>query len=64
MNPFRYSEPVPVEELLDRDGEAEELLRRAEEGNNSRLVAPRRFGKTSLRIEGGYGPRVRSSSPA
>ncbi len=48
MNPFRYSEPVPVEELLDRDAEAEELLRRAEEGNNSRLVAPRRFGKTSL----------------
>jgi hypothetical protein len=33
---------------LGRDAEAEELLRRAEEGNNSRLVAPRRFGKTSL----------------
>ncbi|MGH8571392.1 MAG: AAA family ATPase [Gammaproteobacteria bacterium] len=48
MNPFRYSEPVPVEELLDRDAEADELLRRGEEGNNSRLVAPRRFGKTSL----------------
>jgi hypothetical protein len=48
MNPFRYSEPVPVEELMDRDAEADELLRRAEEGNNSRLVAPRRFGKTSL----------------
>ncbi len=48
MNPFRYSEPVPVEELLGRDAEAEELLRRAGEGNNSRLVAPRRFGKTSL----------------
>ena len=48
MNPFRYSEPLPVEELLDRDAEADELLRRAEEGNNSRLVAPRRYGKTSL----------------
>lgn len=47
-NPFRYSEPVPVEELLDRDRETDELLRRAEEGNNSRLVAPRRYGKTSL----------------
>jgi uncharacterized protein len=47
-NPFRYSEPVAVEDLLDRDHEAAELLRRAEEGNNSRLVAPRRFGKTSL----------------
>lgn len=48
MNPFRYSEPVPAEELLDRDAEAGSLLARAEEGNNSRLVAPRRFGKTSL----------------
>jgi uncharacterized protein len=48
MNPFRYSEPLPVEELLDRDREAEELLRRAHEGNNSRLVAPRRYGKTTL----------------
>ncbi|MGI8413264.1 MAG: AAA family ATPase [Solirubrobacteraceae bacterium] len=48
MNPFRYSEPVPVEDLINRDGEAQELLRRAIEGNNSRLVAPRRFGKTSL----------------
>lgn len=48
MNPFRYSEPLPAEELVDRDTEAGELLRRADEGNNSRLVAPRRFGKTSL----------------
>jgi hypothetical protein len=48
MNPFRYSEPVPVEDLMNRDAEAKELLERADEGNNSRLVAPRRFGKTSL----------------
>jgi uncharacterized protein len=48
QNPFRYSEPVPVEELIDRDAEAALLLGRASEGNNSRLVAPRRFGKTSL----------------
>ena len=47
-NPFRYSEPVPADELLDRDGEARELLDRAVSGNNSRLVAPRRYGKTSL----------------
>src|SRR3954447_18904842 len=47
MNPFRYSEPVPPDELLDRDREAAELLERAEDGNNSRLVAPRRYGKTS-----------------
>lgn len=48
INPFRYSEPVPVEELLDRDDEAAKLLREAEQGTNTRLVAPRRFGKTSL----------------
>jgi len=48
MNPFHYTEPVPVEELIDRDGEAQQLRARAEEGNNSRVVAPRRFGKTSL----------------
>ncbi|HEX7245091.1 MAG TPA: hypothetical protein VF245_05945 [Solirubrobacterales bacterium] len=47
-NPFRYSEPVPPDELLDRDGEARELLERAAGGNNSRMVAPRRYGKTSL----------------
>jgi hypothetical protein len=47
-NPFRYSEPVPVEDLLDRDQEARQLLDRAVGGNNSRLVAPRRYGKTSL----------------
>jgi hypothetical protein len=47
-NPFRYSEPVPPAELIDRDEEAEILLRRALEGNNSRVVAPRRYGKTSL----------------
>ena len=48
MNPFRYSEPVPSNELIDRDTETRLLLRRAMEGNNSRLVAPRRYGKTSL----------------
>ena len=47
-NPFRFSEPVPVEELLDRDDETRLLLKRADGGNNSRLVAPRRYGKTSL----------------
>lgn len=47
-NPFRYSEPVPVDELIDRNAEATLLRERAEEGNSSRLVAPRRYGKTSL----------------
>jgi hypothetical protein len=48
MNPFRYSEPVPPNELIDRDDEAERLLQTAVSGNNSRVIAPRRYGKTSL----------------
>lgn len=48
MNPFVFSDPVAVEDLLDRDHEAEAMLRTAESGTNSRLVAPRRYGKTSL----------------
>jgi len=47
-NPFRFSEPVPVADLLDRDDETRLLLKRATAGDNSRLVAPRRYGKTSL----------------
>jgi NAD-dependent dihydropyrimidine dehydrogenase PreA subunit len=42
------SEPVPPEELIDRDGEAAQLMRTALSGNNTRVVAPRRYGKTSL----------------
>lgn len=48
MNPFRFSEPLPPRELIDRDEEAKLLLDAAVEGNNCRLIAPRRYGKTSL----------------
>jgi hypothetical protein len=48
VNPFRYDGPVAPADLIDRDAEAAELLDRAHEGHNSRLVAPRRYGKTSL----------------
>jgi len=48
VNPFRYSEPVPAAELIDRDDETTTLVETAVSGNNSRLVAPRRYGKTSL----------------
>ena len=48
INPFRYSGPVAADDLIDRDAEAAQLLATAWEGNNSRVVAPRRFGKTSL----------------
>ena len=48
VNPFRYSGPVEADDLVDREEEAARLLAAAREGNNSRVVAPRRFGKTSL----------------
>ena len=47
-NPFRYTRPVGAEDLIDRAEEIRALLRLATEGNNARLVAPRRYGKTSL----------------
>jgi len=46
--PFRYEEPLTPDQLIDRDGELAMLLARAAYGRNTRLVAPRRFGKTSL----------------
>jgi uncharacterized protein len=47
-NPFRYSNPVDREDLIDRERELAELLDLAEGAHNSRLVAPRRYGKSSL----------------
>jgi hypothetical protein len=47
-NPFRYSKPVPPDELIDREAEAEQLLALLRGGHNCRLSAPRRYGKTSL----------------
>jgi hypothetical protein len=48
MNPFRYDGPLDPADLIDRHVEAAELLDRAHEGHNARVVAPRRYGKTSL----------------
>ncbi len=48
VSPFPYTAPVAPADLIDRDEEAETLLDRARERLNSRLSAPRRFGKTSL----------------
>lgn len=48
MNPFIYDDPVPPEELIDRELELEKLLELAEGGHNTRLQAPRRYGKTSV----------------
>jgi hypothetical protein len=51
LNPFNYGDPVPPEELINRDAELEQLLRLAEGGHNSRLQAPRRYGKTSVLLK-------------
>ncbi|MDE3202708.1 MAG: hypothetical protein KGQ66_00630 [Acidobacteriota bacterium] len=48
MNPFRYSDPIPVEDLVDREVERQEMIDLAWSANNARLAAPRRYGKTSL----------------
>jgi hypothetical protein len=49
VNPFRYTQPIrPGEDLIDRATEINDLLTWAAEGTNARLVAPRRYGKTSL----------------
>ena len=47
-NPFIIDAPAPPAELIDREAELEKLLNLVEGGHNSRLVAPRRYGKTTL----------------
>jgi hypothetical protein len=46
--PFPFEGPVPAELLIDREQELALLARRAGDRVNVRLVAPRRYGKTSL----------------
>jgi uncharacterized protein len=48
MNPFVIDSPAPPSELIDREAEVDQLLRMAEGGHNTRLSAPRRYGKTTL----------------
>lgn len=48
LNPFIYDDPVPPGELVDREDELRRLLELAEGAHNTRLQAPRRYGKTSL----------------
>ena len=48
MNPFVYEEAVQPQDLIDREEQAMQLLKRLSEGRNTRLAAPRRYGKTSL----------------
>ncbi|HEY6397542.1 MAG TPA: hypothetical protein VIX82_08835 [Solirubrobacteraceae bacterium] len=48
LNPFRFSGPLPPEEMIDRDPEADDLLALAQGAHSFRLVGPRRYGKTTL----------------
>jgi uncharacterized protein len=48
VNPFRYSGPVEARDVIDREEELTRMLGTAESANNSRLLAPREYGKTSL----------------
>jgi uncharacterized protein len=48
VNPFRYSSPVEPAEMIDRREELAQMLELADGAHNVRLVAPRRYGKTSL----------------
>jgi len=47
-NPFTYEEPLAPDDLIDREQERSLLVELAEAGHNTRLVGPRRFGKTTL----------------
>jgi hypothetical protein len=51
FNPFVYSRPLPPEELIDREPEIERMLELAEGGHFLRLLAPRRYGKTSVLLK-------------
>ena len=51
LNPFIYGDPVPPADLIDRDQEVRRLLELAEGGHNSRVQAPRRYGKTSILLK-------------
>jgi hypothetical protein len=46
--PFRYEEPLEPDELVDREDELAAVHGRVSAGRNTRVTAPRRYGKTSL----------------
>ena len=47
-SPFRHEAPLASKDLCDRDDELASLVDLAQAGRFVRLLAPRRFGKTSL----------------
>lgn len=48
INPFVYDNPLEPEEAIVRRDEVERLIALAEGGHNTRVSAPRRYGKTTL----------------
>jgi hypothetical protein len=48
LSPFVYELPVQPEDVIGRDAELGHLRELAEAGRFARVVAPRRYGKTSL----------------
>ena len=58
--PFPFQGPVPPDLLIDRGGELAELSRRAGDRVNVRMVAPRRYGKTSVLVA--HAEQLRRSS--
>jgi uncharacterized protein len=47
-NPFEYSKPLPAGRMVDRQTELNALGDQLVNTHNSRLVGPRRYGKTTL----------------
>ena len=47
-NPFEYSKPLAAGQMVDRDAELEALSDQLVNTHNSRLLGPRRYGKTTL----------------
>jgi hypothetical protein len=47
-NPFEYSKPLTAGQMVDRRGELSTLGDQLVNTHNSRLVGPRRYGKTTL----------------
>jgi len=48
LNPFQTSGPVKPDSMIDREEETRELFDLADGGHSSRVVAPRRYGKSSV----------------
>jgi hypothetical protein len=58
--PFPFEGPVPPSLLIDREEELRLLARRAGDRVNVRMVAPRRYGKTSVLLA--HAERLRETS--